>query len=68
VEVSGELHAAAALHTRNIPGAHWVESCVGFRDGLDAMGNINPAPAGNRILVPQPEVRRYTDWAEEQQK
>jgi hypothetical protein len=41
MEVSGQLHAPAALPpTERAPGTHWIESWVGARAVLDAVVKI----------------------------
>jgi hypothetical protein len=38
MEVSGQLHAAAALPPVKNPGTHWIGGWVGPRAGLDGFG------------------------------
>jgi hypothetical protein len=37
MEVSGQLHAPAALLLEKSPGIHWIGYRVGYRAGLDAV-------------------------------
>jgi hypothetical protein len=68
MEVSGELHAPAALPPgETAPGTHWIGSWVSPRDVLDAVVN-RKMPSSRRESNPrtpivQPEAQRYTDWA-----
>jgi hypothetical protein len=60
-DVSGQLHAPAALTPRKLPqDTHLTGGCVGPRAGLDA-DEKNLAPAGNQTLAGQHVARRYTD-------
>jgi hypothetical protein len=54
MEISGQLHAPAALH----PGTHWMggSQCRSARCGEEK----NVALPG---IEPGPVARRYTDWA-----
>jgi hypothetical protein len=66
MEVSGQLHAPAALHPgRGTPVSSGCGDWVGPRDGLDWMlwsrDNVL-ASTGNRTRTVQPVARRYTDW------
>jgi hypothetical protein len=56
MEVSGQLHALAALSLGD-SCTHWVVVCVGFRPGSAAVAKRNMAAStGNRTLVVQPIV------------
>jgi hypothetical protein len=65
MEVSGQLHAPAALPQGK--EAHWIGGCVGPRAVLDAVVKRKiPGPrreSNPRIPVVQPVAQRYTDWA-----
>jgi hypothetical protein len=65
--VSGQLHAPAALPRERAPGTHFIGGSVDPRAGQDdmekwkflTMPGLELAP----LLVIQPVVSRYTDWA-----
>jgi hypothetical protein len=68
MEVSGQLHASAALPPREIaPGTHWIGGWVGPRAGLDAVVKrkiSSPRRESNpRTPIVQPVAQRFTDWA-----
>jgi len=44
MEVSGQLHAPAALPPEKIPGAHWIEGWMDPRAGLDAAVKMKQLP------------------------
>jgi hypothetical protein len=63
MEVSGEIHAPAALTPGKNPGTHCIEGCVGPRASLYCNGK-------NLLLLPrfeprnvQPAASRYTNYA-----
>jgi hypothetical protein len=60
MQVSGQLHAPAALPPRETaPGTHWIGGWVGHRAVLDA-----PSPrreSNPRTPIVQPVAQRYTD-------
>jgi hypothetical protein len=58
MDVSGQLHAPAALHLGNSPGTHWVGGWVGLRAGLEAAEKRKYLPIAIQLAA-----RRYTDWA-----
>jgi hypothetical protein len=68
MEVSGRLHAPAALPPREgAPGTHWIGGWVDPRAVLDAVGK-RKIPSLRRESNPrtplvQPVAQRYTDWA-----
>jgi hypothetical protein len=51
MEVSGELHAPAALLSGTGSGTHWIGGWAGVRASLDAVAYL----AGNRTPVDQPK-------------
>jgi hypothetical protein len=67
MEVSGQLHAAAALPPgERTPGIHWIGGWVGPRSGLDDVkkGNILPVRDLNCDLsAVQSVASRYIDCA-----
>jgi hypothetical protein len=67
MEVSGQLHAPAALPPERDPGTHWIGGWVGPRAVLDAVVKKKiPGPrreSNPTTLLVQPVVQRYTDWA-----
>jgi hypothetical protein len=68
MEVSGQLHAPAALSPRErAPGTHWVGGWVISRTVLDAVVKRKiPSPrreSNPRAPIVQPVAQRYTDWA-----
>jgi hypothetical protein len=67
MEVSGQLHAPAALPSGRAPGTHWIGGWVGSRDILDAVVKRKiPSPcqeSNPRISIVHPVAQRYTDWA-----
>jgi hypothetical protein len=67
MEVSGQLHAPAALPPgERAPGTLWVEGWVGPGAILDAVVKrkiTSPHRESNpRTPIVQPVVQRYTDW------
>jgi hypothetical protein len=54
MEVSGRLHASAALPPGKKPCTHWIGGWVGRRAGLDAVARREiPTPlAGNPLISP----------------
>jgi hypothetical protein len=52
MEVSGQLHAPAALPpAKETPGTHWIGGWVGPRTVLDTVVKRKiPSPVGNRTL------------------
>jgi len=55
MEVSGQLHASAALHLEKEPWYSPVGGCLDPRAGLDAVAKKKiPTPSGNRTPVVQP--------------
>jgi hypothetical protein len=55
MEVSGQLHAPAALTPgKEPPGTHYIGGWVGPRAGFDVVGKKNLAPAGNQTPAAQP--------------
>jgi hypothetical protein len=68
MEVSGQLHAPAALPPgKEPPGAHWIGGWVGPRAVLDAVVKRKiPSPhrkSNPRTPIVQPVAQRYSDWA-----
>jgi hypothetical protein len=68
MEVSGQLHAPAALSPREgAPGTHCIGGWVGPRAVLDAVVKRKiPSPrweSNRRTPIVQPVAQRYTDWA-----
>jgi hypothetical protein len=67
MEVSGQLHAPAALPLGRAPGTHWIRGWVGPRTVLNAVVKRKiPSPrreSNPRTLIVQPVAQRYTDWA-----
>jgi hypothetical protein len=67
MEVSGQLHAPAALHPGRDPGTHWIGGWVGSRAVLNAVVKVNTPSSRResnpRIPIVQPVAQRYTDWA-----
>jgi hypothetical protein len=64
MEVSGQLHAPAALpFGGRAPSTHWIGGWVGPRAGLDTGEENSLALAGIRTPAVQPVARRYTDRA-----
>jgi hypothetical protein len=67
MEVSGQLHALAALPQREVPGTHWIGGWVGPKAVLDAMVKRKiPSPrleSSPRTPIVQSVAQRYTDWA-----
>jgi len=60
MEVSGQLHAPAAL----LPGTHWIGCWVGPRAILGAVKRKIPSPhqeSNPRTPIVQPVAQRYTD-------
>jgi hypothetical protein len=62
MEVSGQLHAPAAIPSVKAPGTRWIGGWVGSRAGLDAMETRISFPW--RTSNPGRPARscRYTDW------
>jgi hypothetical protein len=55
MEMSGQLHAPAALPPRKTPRTHWIGGRVGPQSRSGRYGvEINLAPAGNRTPAVQP--------------
>jgi hypothetical protein len=68
MEVSGQLHALAALPPRErAPDTHWVGGWVDPRTVLDAVVKRKiPSPrreSNHETPIVQPVAMRYTDWA-----
>jgi hypothetical protein len=67
MEVSGQLHAPAALPPGRAPGTNWIGGWVGPRAVLDAVVKRKiPSPrreSNPRTSIVQPVAQRYTDWA-----
>jgi hypothetical protein len=67
MEVSGQLHAPAALPPGKAAGTHWIGGWVGPRGVLDAvMKRKIPRPrqeSNPRTPIVLPVAQRYTDWA-----
>jgi hypothetical protein len=68
MEVSGQLHAPAALFPRKkVPGTHWIGGWVGPRTGLyEVVKRKIPIPrreSNPDHPIVQPVASRYTDWA-----
>jgi hypothetical protein len=68
MEVSGQLHASAALPPRKEPpGTHWIWGWVGPRAVLNAVAKRKiPSPrreSNPRSPIVQPVAQRYADWA-----
>jgi hypothetical protein len=67
MEVSGQLHAPAALPPRErAPGTQWIGGWVGPRAVLDTVMKKIPSPRreSNRSTpIVQTVSQRYTDWA-----
>jgi hypothetical protein len=66
MQVSGQLHASAALPPeKETPGTHWIGDWVGLRAVLDAVLKRKiPSPfreSNPRTPVIQPVAQRYTD-------
>jgi hypothetical protein len=66
MEVSGQLHAPAALSPREgVPGTHWIGGWVGPRAVLDAVVKRKiPSPcreSNPRTPIVQPIAQSYTD-------
>jgi hypothetical protein len=66
MEVSGQLHASAALPSgKEPPGTHWIGGWVGPRAVLDAVVKRKiPSPcreSNPRTPIVQPEAHLYTD-------
>jgi hypothetical protein len=65
MEVSGQLHAPAALPPREgAPGTRWIGGWVGPRAVLDAVVKIIPSSrreSNPRTPIIQPVAQRYTD-------
>jgi hypothetical protein len=65
MEVSGQLHAPAALPPGKKPVTYWIEGWVGFRAILDtAMKRKIPSSrrkSNPRTPIVQPVAQRYTD-------
>jgi hypothetical protein len=61
MEVSGQLHAQAALPPGKDPGTHWIGGGVGPRAGVDAgeWRNTN-TKIKNRSLCPLPRYLHQT--------
>jgi hypothetical protein len=68
MEVSGQLHALAALPPRErASGTHWIGDWVGPRAVLDAVVwrkiPSSRRKSNSRTPIAQPVAQRYTDWA-----
>jgi hypothetical protein len=65
MEVSGQLHASAALPSGKDPGIHWIGGWMGPRAVLDEVVKRKiPSPrreSNPRIPNVQPVAQRYTD-------
>jgi hypothetical protein len=63
MEMSGQLHAPAALPPRKSPGTHWIGGWVGPRSSLELQSKEKSfAPAGNQTPTIQLIAHCYTDW------
>jgi hypothetical protein len=67
MEVSGQLHALAALSPgKRAPGTHWIGGWVGARAILDTVVKRKiPSPhqeSNPRTPIVQPVAQCYTDW------
>jgi hypothetical protein len=65
-ELSGQLHAPAALLWGKSPGTHWIEGCLDLRTGLDHLEKRKffTLPGLELDLsVVQVVASRYTDYA-----
>jgi hypothetical protein len=67
MEMSGQLHAPAALHPGKESGTPWIGGWVGPRAVLDAVvkrkiPNLR-RESNPRTPIIQPVAQRYTDWA-----
>jgi hypothetical protein len=67
MEVSGQLHAPAALPQGKSPGTHWIGGWVGSRAILDAVVkrkiSSSRRESNPRTPIVKPVAQRYTDWA-----
>jgi hypothetical protein len=67
LEVSGQLHAPAALPPGKSPGTHFICGWVDPGAGLDDMEKCKfftlPGLELPPLLVVQPVASSYTDWA-----
>jgi hypothetical protein len=67
MEVSGQLHALAALPLGKVPGTLWTGGWMCPRGVLDAAVKRKiPSPrqeSNPRTPIVQPVAQRYTDWA-----
>jgi hypothetical protein len=66
MEMSGHLHAPAALIPGNDPGTHWIEGWMGLRAGLDAVVKTTFPSLPQLEMKTQsssPQPSHYTDWA-----
>jgi hypothetical protein len=64
MEVSGQLHAPAALPPGiNSPGTYYIGDWVEPKAGLDAVDERKSCPAASRTPAFQPVACRYADWA-----
>jgi hypothetical protein len=68
MEVSGQLHALAALPPgERAPGIHWIGGWVGPRAILDTVVKrkipSHRQESNHRNPIVQPVAQRYTDWA-----
>jgi hypothetical protein len=65
MEVSGQLHAAAALPRERAPGTHWIGGWLGPRAVLDPVVKRKiPSlrrESNPRTSIVQPVAQRYTD-------
>jgi hypothetical protein len=62
MEVSGQLHALAALPPLRDPGTHWTGGWAGPRAVLDAKIPSFRRESNPRTPIVQPVAQSYTDW------
>jgi hypothetical protein len=67
MEMSGQLHAPAALPSGKEPLTHWIGDSVGPKAILDAVVKrkipSTRQESNPRTPIAQPVAQRYTDWA-----
>jgi hypothetical protein len=66
VEVSGQLHAPAALPPEKTPRTHWIGGWMDPRSSLDDLEKrkfLTPLGLNSDPSVVQPVASRYTDYA-----
>jgi hypothetical protein len=66
MEVSGQLHAPAALPPGKSPGTHWIAGWMGPRAVLNAVVKrkipSSHRESNRRTPIVHPVAQRYTDW------